>query len=110
MQYTVTSQYTLQKSPLYSVNTSLNSFILFNDETFSKQVTLTKLMADREEEVNTTEGSKQFAAFENFRKPSTGLELQVMHPSLFNLHSQENIPRISEEPEELKLIQLSTDI
>ena len=48
MQYTITSQDRPQKSPLYSVNTGLDSFILFNDETLSEQVTLTELMADRE--------------------------------------------------------------
>ena len=61
MQYTVTSQDKPQNSPLYYVNTCLDSFILFNDETFSEKVTLTELMADREEEVNNTELSKQFA-------------------------------------------------
>ena len=50
MQYTVTSQDKPQNSPLYSVNIGLDSFILFNDETFSEKVTLTELMADREEE------------------------------------------------------------
>ena len=41
MKYTVTSQDKPQNSPLYSMNTGLNSFILFNDEIFSEQVTLT---------------------------------------------------------------------
>ena len=68
MQYMVTSQDRPQKSPLYSINRCLNSFILFNNGSFSGQVTLTELMANREEEVNTTEVSKQFAAFENFSK------------------------------------------
>ena len=50
MHYIVTSQDRPQNSPLYSVNTGLDSFILFNDETFSEQVTLSDLMIDREEE------------------------------------------------------------
>ena len=58
MKFTVTSQDRPQNSPLYSVNTSLDYFIMFNDETLSEQVTLTELMADREEEVNTNELSK----------------------------------------------------
>ena len=63
MQYTVTSQDIPQKSSLYSVNTGLNSFIMCNDETFSEQVTLTGLMADREEEEHNAGVSKQFATF-----------------------------------------------
>ena len=58
MQYTVTSQDRPQKYPLYSINIDLDSFILFNDETFSEQVTLTGLMADREEEEHSAEVSK----------------------------------------------------
>ena len=54
MQYTVTSQDRPQNFPLYSINIGLDSFILFNDESFSEQVTLTELMADREEEEHTT--------------------------------------------------------
>ena len=71
MQYMVTSQDRPQNSPLYSVNTGLDSFILFNDETFTEQVTLIELMADREEEENHTEVSKQFAKLENYNKPNT---------------------------------------
>ena len=104
MQYTVRSQDRPQKSPLYSINTDLDSFIMFNDESLSEQVTLTKLMADREEEVNTTEVSKQFVAFENFSKPNTGLELQVMYPFLLNLDSKESNPQHSEKFEESKQI------
>ena len=55
MQYTVTIQDLPQNSPLYSVNTSLDSFILFNEETLDEQVTFIELMVDREEEVNITE-------------------------------------------------------
>ena len=55
MQYMVTSQDRPQKSPMYSVNTGLDSFILFNDEILEEQVTLTELMADREEEEIDTE-------------------------------------------------------
>ena len=68
MQYMVTSQERLQNSPLYFVNTGPDSFILFNDETFSEQVTLTELMADREEEEDNTETSKQFAKSKNYSK------------------------------------------
>ena len=50
MKFTVTSQDKPQNSPLYSVNTGLNSFIMFNDETLGEQVTLSGLMANREEE------------------------------------------------------------
>ena len=58
MQYMVTSQDRPQNSPLYSVNTGLDSFILFNDESFTEQVTLNALMADREEEEHNAEVSK----------------------------------------------------
>ena len=54
MKYTVTIQDRPQNSPMYSVNTGLDSFIMFNEETLSQKITLTELMADREEWVNTT--------------------------------------------------------
>ena len=85
MQYTVTSQDRPQNSPLYSVNTRLDSFILFNDETLDEQVTLTELMANREEEVNATEMWKQFAKPVKSSKQNVGLELQDVHPFLLNL-------------------------
>ena len=50
MQYTVTSQDKPQNYPFYSVNKGLDSFLMFNDETLGEQVTLTGLMANREEE------------------------------------------------------------
>ena len=92
MQYMVTSQDRPQNSPLYSVNTGLDSFILFNQEILDEQVNLIELMADRKEEVNTTEMSKQYAKPVNNSIANTGLELQIMRPSLFNLDGQENIP------------------
>ena len=52
MQYMVTSHDRPQNYPLYSVNIGLDSFILFNNEKFSEQVTLTELMANREEYQN----------------------------------------------------------
>ena len=110
MQYMVTSQERPQNSPIYSVNTGLESFILFNDETFSEQVTLTKLMADREEEADETEVSKQFAKPKNYSKQNNGLELQITHPLLLNLESQEISPQHNEKPKELKQIQPSFDI
>ena len=58
MKFTVTSQDKPQNSPLYSLNTGLDYFIMFNDETLGEQVTLTGLMADREEEEHNTEVSK----------------------------------------------------
>ena len=76
---------------------SLDSFILFNEETLDEQVTLIELMAGREEGVNNTEMSK----------PS--LELQVMYPLLLNLDTKENDPQINANPGESKLIQLSID-
>ena len=109
MQYTVTSQDRPQNSPLYSISTGLDSFIMFNDETLSEQVTLTELMADREEEVNTNELSKQFAEPLNNNKPNVGLELQVMYPLLLNIESRECIPQINENQGESKQIQLSAD-
>ena len=93
MQYMVTSQERPQKSPLYSVNRGLDSFILFNDETFTEQVTLTDLMANRQEEEDETELLKQFAKPENYSKQNMGLELQIIHPILLNLESQESIPQ-----------------
>ena len=50
MKFIVTSQDKPQKSPLYFVNTGLDSFIMFNDETLGEKVTLSGLMANREEE------------------------------------------------------------
>ena len=93
MQYMVTSQDRRQNSPLYYVNTGLNSFILVNDETFSEQVTLNELMTNREEEVSTTKVSKLFAAFENISKPNKRLELKVRCPLLLNMYNQENNPQ-----------------
>ena len=58
MKYMVTSQERPQNSPLYFVNTGLDSFIPFNDEAFSEQETLTKLAADREKEEDKTKVSK----------------------------------------------------
>ena len=54
MQYMVTSQERPKNSPLYFVHTFLDSFILFNDETFSEQVTLTELVVDIEKEEDQT--------------------------------------------------------
>ena len=96
MQYTATSQDQPQNSPLYSVNTCIDSFIMFNDETLIEQVTLTELMANREEEKHNVEVSKQFVAFEDSCKPNKGLELQVRYPLLLNIHNQENNPQINE--------------
>ena len=50
---------------MYFVNTGLDFFIMFNEETLGEQVTLTGLMADREEEEDNVEVSEQFAALEN---------------------------------------------
>ena len=57
---------------------------MFNDETLSEQVTLTELMASREEEADNAGVSKQSATFENSSKQNTGLELQIMCPLLLN--------------------------
>ena len=110
MQYMVTSQERPKNSPLYSVNTDLDSSILFNDETFIEQVTLTELMTDREEEEDETKLSKHFAKLENYSKQNTILELKSIHPLLLNLESQESSPQCNEKPEELKQIQLSVDL
>ena len=106
----VTSQKRPQNSPLYSVNTGLDSFIIFNDETLTEQVTLIELMADREEEEDNTEVSKQFTKPENYIKKNTGIELQLIHPFLLNIESQESSPQCNEKPEELKQIQRSADL
>ena len=45
MQYMVSSQERPDNSPLYSIHTGLDSFILFNNETFNEQETLTDLVA-----------------------------------------------------------------
>ena len=74
MQYTITSQERPQKSPLYSVNTGLDSFILFNDKTFSEQATLSDLMTERKEEEDNVAVSLQFAEPVNSSKKDTGLE------------------------------------
>ena len=109
MKYTVTSQERPQNSPMYSVNTGLDSFIMFNEETLGEKVTLTGLMANREEEANTTELSKQFSEPLNNSEPNVGLELQVMHPFLLNIESQESDPQPNNISEEMKQIQLSAD-
>ena len=67
MKYMVSSQDIPQKSPLYSIHTGLDSFILFNDEIFNEQETLTDLVAtphynvveDIEKEGDLTKRSKQ---------------------------------------------------
>ena len=68
---------------------------------------LIELMTNREEEENTTELSKKFVEPLNIRKLNKGLELQVMHPLLLNLDTQENMPPLNKKPEESKQIQLS---
>ena len=110
MQYTVMSQDRPQNSPLYSVSTGLDSFIMFNDEALSEKIALSGLMADREEEVNTTELSKQSVEPLNHSKPNIGLELQVMHPLLLNLDTKEYDPQMNENQGESKHLQLSADI
>ena len=45
MQYMVSNQERPKSSPIYSVHTSLDSFILFNHEISNEQETLTNLMA-----------------------------------------------------------------
>ena len=82
MQYMVTFQERPQNSPLYSVNIGLESFILFNDETFTEKVTLIELISYREEEKDNIEASKQFAKSENHSKKNAGLELKIIHPLL----------------------------
>ena len=109
MQYTVTSQDRPQNSPLYSVNTGLDSFILFNEEASDEQVNLTELMADREGEVNTTELSKQFSAFKDSSKQNIVLELQITCPLFLNIESQERSPQPNNISKEMKQIQLSVD-
>ena len=56
MQYIVTSRDRPQNSPLYSVSTGLESFIMFNDESLTEQITLTESMAETEENEHITEG------------------------------------------------------
>ena len=104
MKYTMTSQDRPQNYPLYSINTSLDYFILFNDEAPSEQVTLTELMADRKKEQHNAEESKQFAVFENISKPNKGLELKITCPSLLNIRSQEKKPQPNEKLEESKQV------
>ena len=75
MQYTVTSQDRPQNSPLYVVSTSLDSFIMFNDETLTEKITLTGLIAETKDEEYNVELSRQFTVSENPSKPNTSLEL-----------------------------------
>ena len=104
MKYTVTSQDKPQNSPMYYVNTGLDYFIMFNEETLGEQVTLIGLMVDREEEANTTELPKQFVEPLSIIKLNKGLKLQVMHPLLLNIKSQESGPQPSNISEEMKHI------
>ena len=83
---------------------------MFNDETFSEQVTLSDLMIDRKEEEDNVAVSEQFFEPVNSSKQNTGLEVQVMRPLLLNLENQENNPQINENLGESKQIQLSVDI
>ena len=106
----VTIQERPQKSPFYSINIGLDSFILFNDETFSEQVTLIELMADREEEEDNIEVLKHLAKPENYSKQNTRLELKIILPLLLNLESQESSPQSNKKPKELKQIQRSADL
>ena len=105
MQYMVTSQDRSQNSPFYSVNTRLDSFILFNDENFSEPVTLSDLMTDREEEEDNVGVSEQFAEPVNSSKQNIGLELQIMCPFLLNIESQESSPQPNKNSEELEQVQ-----
>ena len=100
MQYIVTSQDRPKKSPLYSMSTGLHYFIMFNDETLTKQITLMGSLAETKEEEYSTEVSNQFPVFENLSKPSTVLELQIINPLNLNLDSQENDPQPDEKIEE----------
>ena len=104
MQYTVTSQDRTQNSSLYSVDTGLDSFILFNEETLDEKITLTELKANREEEVSTTKLTKQFSALEDVSKLNKSLELQVIRPSFLNLDTKENDPQMNANPGESKQI------
>ena len=95
MQYMVSSQDRPEKSPLYSVHTGLDSFILFNHEISNEQETLIDLMAiphcnivtDTEKEEDKTKLSRQFAKSKNYSKLITGLGLQNNHPLVVNFES-----------------------
>ena len=100
MQYTVTSQDRPQNSPLYAVSTSLDSFIMFNDEALTEQITLPGLMDETEEEEYNAELSRQFTVSKNPSKPNTGLELRIINPLNLNIDSQESNPQPDEKLEE----------
>ena len=51
MKYMVNSQERLDNSPLYSIHTDLDSFILYNDENINEQVTKNEQTIEQEEEI-----------------------------------------------------------
>ena len=100
MQYTVTSQDRPQKSPLYAINTSLDSFIMFNDETLTGQIISKELMAETEGQEHNAELPKQSIVSEDPSTLNIGLELQVINPLNLKLDSQQDNPQPDEKLEE----------
>ena len=102
MQYVVSSQDRPQNSPLYSIHTGLDSFILFNDEICNEQESLTYLVAtphcnvvaDIVREEDMTEGLKQLVISKNHCKVITGIELQNNHPLLVNFENEDKNPHL----------------
>ena len=78
MKYMVSSQEKPDKSPLYSIHTDLDSFILYNDENLNEQGELDNKSAigkgGRREK-----GSKQFDNLENHNKHDKDHKQQTNH-------------------------------
>ena len=102
MQYTVTSQDQPQNSPLYAVNMSLDSFIMFNNETLAEQISSTESLAEMEEEEHNSERPEQSIASKNPSQLDIGIELQVINLLNLKLDSQEDNPQPDEKLEESK--------
>ena len=100
MQYTVTSQDRLQNSPLYAASTSLDSFIMFNDEELTEQFVSIESTAEAKEEENNAQVPKRSIVSEDPSKLNTGLELHVINPLNLKLDSQQDNPQPDEKLEE----------
>ena len=100
----VSSQERPENSPLYSIHTDLDSFILYNDDISNEQElineTSTKLVAIIDEEENKEETKRQFASSENHSKEITSIKHQNNHEHSTNQKNQRKNPQDIENIEE----------
>ena len=100
MKFMVSSQEKSENSPLYSVHIDLDSFILYNDESFDeleleseKSPNITKNMEGRDRK---GEDLKKFAKSENYSKQNREYEKPTVHQLSANHESQEERPQLHE--------------